>query len=85
MIENHDFLIRNMIDKGISSRMKKSIEVFTLDQNKFIIPHSLHLDHFYEFTEDFCLNGTFLKKKTDCEYIIFDPSGKIQGITSKIY
>ncbi len=44
-----------------------------------------YVDLIYDYFDDFCVQAAILKYDNPNEYIILDSTGKIQGITEKIY
>jgi hypothetical protein len=74
-----------VIETGHSKIIKKNHLVFPKDQKQFIVPMKIYLDHFYDFNDDFCLNATFLKIKTESDFILFDSAGQIHGITQYLF
>lgn len=60
-------------------------EVFIQNYQGFIVPVILRLSNYYPFTDDFCLLGSLLKLNTNTDYILFDLSGRITGISEFLF
>ncbi|EAR90214.2 transmembrane protein, putative (macronuclear) [Tetrahymena thermophila SB210] len=83
--EIHNELMSNMINKGSSKLLEQSYHTFAQNFKSFIFPINLYLDSTYHFQDDFCVNATVLKIDTPNQYILFDPEGKIKGISQDIF
>ncbi|KAL4482254.1 hypothetical protein ABPG72_018035 [Tetrahymena utriculariae] len=83
--EIHNELMSNMINKGSSKLLEQSYHTFAQNFKSFIFPINLYLDSTYHFKDDFCVNATILKIDTPNQYILFDPEGKVKGISQDIF
>lgn len=81
----HDQLIHNMVDRGYSYIVNKNRRAFLVDSKQFIQTIKLHIDNFFLYDNDFCMNGCVLKYQSSSEYLIFSTEGKILGITQGVY
>ncbi|KAL4473872.1 hypothetical protein ABPG74_022736 [Tetrahymena malaccensis] len=83
--EIHNELMSNMINKGSSKLLEQSYHTFAQNFKNFIFPINLYLESTYHFQDDFCVNATILKVDTPNQYILFEPEGKVKGITQDIF
>ncbi|EAR82350.2 transmembrane protein, putative (macronuclear) [Tetrahymena thermophila SB210] len=81
----HNQLMENMNWKGTSKYIKGSIKSYYSDKNGFIYPIKTFLDHSFGHFDDFCLLSSVLKVTTSNDFIVFDETGKILGISESIY
>ncbi|EAS01146.2 transmembrane protein, putative (macronuclear) [Tetrahymena thermophila SB210] len=81
----HNNLVENMLFRGYSSCVSSVINSFGLSKYGFIFPMNIYINHLYENREDFQMHGTLLKINTPNQYILFDNSGNILGITFQLF
>ncbi|KAL4426329.1 hypothetical protein ABPG74_011481 [Tetrahymena malaccensis] len=81
----HNQLMENMNWKGTSKYIKGSIKSYYSDKKGFIYPIKIFLDHSFGHFDDFCLLSSVLKVTTSNDFIVFDETGKILGISQSIY
>ncbi|KAL4450874.1 hypothetical protein ABPG74_011716 [Tetrahymena malaccensis] len=81
----HNTLVENMLIRGYSSCVSSVINSFGLSKYGFIFPLNIYINHLYENREDFQMHGTLLKINTPNQYILFDNSGNILGITFQLF
>ncbi|KAL4494981.1 hypothetical protein ABPG72_015681 [Tetrahymena utriculariae] len=81
----HNILVENMLIRGYSSCVSSVINSFGLSKFGFIFPLNIYINHLYENREDFQMHGTLLKINTPDQYILFDNSGNILGITFQLF
>lgn len=67
--------------KGKSQYVKSSIKSYCSDKLGFIYPVKIFLDHSFGHFDDFCLLASILKVTSSNDYIVFDNTGKIVGIS----
>ncbi|KAL4463680.1 hypothetical protein ABPG72_009030 [Tetrahymena utriculariae] len=81
----HNQLMENMNWHGTSKYIKGSIRSYYSDKKGFIYPIKIFLDHSFGHFDDFCLLSSVLKVTTSNDFIVFDETGKILGISENIY
>ncbi|KAL4453163.1 hypothetical protein ABPG74_015394 [Tetrahymena malaccensis] len=83
----HNQIVKNYI-KGKKNKLKGSkqiIQSFMKQKDGFIHPISIYFRFtFTVISNDFRLNGVILKENSQKDYIIFDRSGKVTGITKNL-
>ncbi|KAL4497145.1 hypothetical protein ABPG72_019465 [Tetrahymena utriculariae] len=83
----HNQIVKNYI-KGKKNKSKGSnqiIQSFMKQKDGFIHPISIYFRfNFTTVSNDFRLNGVILKGNSQKDYIIFDRSGKVVGITKNL-
>lgn len=70
---------------GHSKLIKGNLNTFCCDKSGHIYPVKIYLDHSFGHFDDFCLLASILKVPTSNEYILFDSTGKILGISNHIF
>lgn len=80
----HDSFLTVFINKGYSKIIKSHLPTFAKNKKGFIFSIKLYPDFQFGIADDFRVSGTLLKTDKSSEYILFDRSGKILGISEKI-
>jgi hypothetical protein len=76
--------MENILIRGHSILVKKLRPAFLLNQKGFIVPIQLYLDNLFGYFDDFVFMGSILKIKNSLDYLIFDRTGKILGISERL-
>jgi hypothetical protein len=78
--------MENYLRRGYSTIIKASDrDVFMKDAEGFIKPIKLNLENFFGFKDDFNLIASLMRLNQNNEYILFDITGKMQGISKSLY
>ena len=83
--QSHDYLIRDLLQRGTSNNISEIFQAFIYNQRGFVEPCNLYLNHFFFYDDDFCLNSSFLKVGHADEYLLFDKSNAVCGVTERLF
>lgn len=83
--EIHDSILANFLAKGSSDRFVKPKMLFLKDCNGFLFPANQKIQNFFEQSDDYVLTAEFNKVREFNDFILFDSSGQILGITKNLF
>ncbi|KAL4476305.1 hypothetical protein ABPG74_010038 [Tetrahymena malaccensis] len=82
--KNHDNMIKQFVTRGTSQYIKSFLYSFCVNSKGYVMPVKVYTDFSFLSLDDFYIQGTILKVNKGSQYIVFDRSGKIVGITEKL-
>ncbi|EAR88016.2 transmembrane protein, putative (macronuclear) [Tetrahymena thermophila SB210] len=82
--KNHDNMIKQFMSRGTSQYIKSFLYSFCVNSKGYVMPVKVYTDFSFLSLDDFYIRGIILKANKGSQYIVFDRSGKIVGITEKL-
>ncbi|CAD8187848.1 unnamed protein product [Paramecium octaurelia] len=82
--EKHDEFINNFLKIGESFIFDQSRDVFPIYQTGFSFNSTLQLVHSYDNLDDYIVTAALKQVNENTDFIIFDDTGKILGISKSI-
>ncbi|CAD8116980.1 unnamed protein product [Paramecium sonneborni] len=85
MQQKHDKFLNKFLSTGESSLFINSQDVYPIYNSGFTFSATLQLISSYDQMDDYILSAVLKKSIENYDFILFDESGKILGITESIY
>jgi hypothetical protein len=85
VVRMHDRMIENYISSGVSKFFSTTHQVFYSDNSGIIWNCTIRLANLFETTDDYIINASIIKEKTNMNYLLFDEHGRIIGISKELF
>lgn len=77
--------MNHYMEHGKTTRFTLGTIIFIKTKFNYLECIKLKLDNFFHVTDDYVLSASLIKTNYNTNYILFDQSGRIQGITKPLF
>jgi len=81
----HDSFTDNMSERGFSPILASKLTTFFQDSLGFLQQTNIYLSNMQGFFDDYIIQAAFLKLHPQGQFIIFDDTGVVRGITQSLF
>lgn len=81
----HNYYVGRIIREGNPKILRRYRTLVAKKKNGFLFPIKLFVDYFFNIHDSLCFSALVLRLETNCEYILVEHDGYIQGFSEGFY
>ncbi|EAS03825.2 transmembrane protein, putative (macronuclear) [Tetrahymena thermophila SB210] len=81
----HNYYVGRIVREGTPKILRRYRQLVAKSKSGFLFPVKLFADYFFNIHDSLCFSALLLKLQTNCEYILVEHDGYIQGFSEGFY